>query len=122
MAAHAEAIRGPTNRRRRVYVFTGLLHCAAAAAQSADGTVDIQSAAHRGSTSPTRATASVSGAGCTHEFFPEAELEAAVLRLLRAMAIPDGLAEAVEAAISSYASQQRKTSRRGTRRSAFFFS
>jgi len=54
-------------------------------------------------------------AGCDQPFFPEERLEAEVVSLLRMMATPDGLAEAVDTAISRVVSQQRKTSR-STRR------
>jgi hypothetical protein len=54
-------------------------------------------------------------AGCDQPFFPEEQIEGEVLAVLSAMATPDGLAEAVEVAISKYASQQRKLSR-GSRR------
>jgi recombinase-like zinc beta ribbon protein len=55
-------------------------------------------------------------AGCDQPFFSEDQVEAEVLAVLSAMATPDGLAEAVEFAISKSASQQRKLSRGGRRK------
>lgn len=48
--------------------------------------------------------------GCDQPQFRQAETEAAVVRLLEAMVVP-GLAEAVEAAVGAYATQQRRVSR-----------
>ena len=107
---------GRTNRAYRVYPLTGLLRCG-----RCGGTVSGWNRKH-----PERRTkrryfyytcySRRVRAGSAQPFFPEEQLEAEVLCLLRAMAIPDGLAEAVEAAISSYASQQRKTSRSNRRK------
>lgn len=50
-------------------------------------------------------------------YFRQPEIEDAMLEFLRAMSVPDGLAEAVDAAIASYADQTRKTTRQSRRRS-----
>jgi hypothetical protein len=54
--------------------------------------------------------------GCAQPYFRQPEIEAATLRFLQALMIP-GLAEAVDAAIASYAGQERKSSRQTRRRS-----
>ncbi|HAF08665.1 MAG TPA: hypothetical protein DCK98_01085 [Chloroflexi bacterium] len=54
--------------------------------------------------------------GCAQPYFRQPEIEAAALKFLQALMIP-GLAEAVDAAIASYAGQERKSNRQTRRRS-----
>jgi hypothetical protein len=53
---------------------------------------------------------------CAQPYYRQVVIEDQALVLLQAMTIPDGLAEAVDAALTTYAGQERKTSRQSRRR------
>ncbi len=107
------------HRKYRPYILTRLLRCA-----HCSGTMS----GYRQTPPSDRAqeprphyycyTRRVEGnAGCRAPRIPQEIIEEQVLALLRAMLLPDGLAEAVDVAVATYAKQQRSVSRATWRRS-----
>jgi site-specific DNA recombinase len=107
------------NRKNRNYLLSGILHCARCGT-SCSGFLHRESgrkSANR--TWPYYICAThrnLGREGCAQPYFRQPEIEAATLKFLQALMIP-GLAEAVDAAIASYAGQERKSNRQTRRRS-----
>ncbi len=107
------------NRKNRNYLLTGLLHCARCGT-SCSGFLHRESRRN----GPKRAWPyyicathrNLGREGCAQPYFRQPEIETAAFNLLQALMIP-GLAEAVDAAIASYAGRERKSNRQARRRS-----
>ena len=106
------------NRKNRNYLLSGILHCARCGT-SCSGFLHRESgrkSANR--TWPYYVCAThrnLGREGCAQPYFRQPEIEAATLKFLQALMIP-GLAEAVDAAVATYAGQERKANRRTRRR------
>jgi site-specific DNA recombinase len=107
------------NRKNRNYLLSGILHCERCG-KSCSGFLHRDS----GRKSANRTWPyyicgthrNLGREGCAQPYFRQPELEQAVLDFLHALMIP-GLAEAVDAAIASYAGQERRSSRQARGRS-----
>jgi DNA invertase Pin-like site-specific DNA recombinase len=107
------------NRSYRNYVLTGTLRCGRCGG-TAWGFMHKESKRKSGKAEwPYYACSTRRNQGpeaCAQPLFRQSDVDEATLRLLRAMVIP-GLADAVDAAIRSYAGQERKSNRQVRRRS-----
>lgn len=102
------------NRKVRTYALTGLLRCS-----RCGGTVS--GFVHGGwrKTGPHpyyQCYQRRQGLGCDQPYFRQSDVEASVVNLLRAMAVPDAVANAMDAAVAAYAKDQRQESRAGRRK------
>ena len=105
------------NRRYRNYVLTGTLRCARCGA-TCRGFMHKERTRAGKSEWPYYACATRRSQGaevCAQRLFRQSEVDEATLKVLKAMVVP-GLAEAVDAAIKSYAGQERRSNRQARRR------
>jgi len=107
------------NRNYRNYLLTGTLHCGRCDG-SCWGFMHKESKRKSGAAEwPYYACATRRNRGveaCAQPLFRQSDVDEATFKLLKAMVIP-GLADAVDAAIKSYAGQERRSNRQARRRS-----
>jgi site-specific DNA recombinase len=104
------------NRKVPTYILTGLLHCARCGG-SVSGLLKKKSGRQDGvSYAYYHCYSRRLKRGCVQPLFRQADIEARVIELLTELAVPDGLAEAVDAAVAAYAKQQRGFSRAARRK------